>query len=286
MSGENKIKVLIVKPEEKPYAEEIDCNLETFQSIVGGNIEDVYIESGTVLICHEEGKLLGLTPNRVIGNDVICGTFFLAGDDGGEELVSLSDEKIEKYTEELKEGISYYDDITDNKNKEFIKNLNGFLVGKDFDMYKLAKSYDTEDKQYAKDVLREMHRIFVKTYETDCIDEIEDGDSDFLYVPAVIRSIDTGKTCIGLVYLDRTSSGEHWDTIYMTKFGIISQSDAQDNEIAINEMKSYMPYTYWYTPEYEGDIHVNKQKMPDDIKEMLDYAVTEEQTQSMNMDSM
>ena len=286
MSTENKIKVLIVKPEEKPYAEEIDCNLKTFQNIVGGNIQDVYIERGTVLVCHEEGKLLGLTPNRVIGNDVICGTFFLAGDDGGEEFVSLSDEKIEKYTEELKEGISYYDDITDNKNKEFIKNLNGFLGGNDFDMYKLAKSYDTEDKQYAKDVLREMHRIFVKTYETDCIDEIEDGDSDFLYVPAVIRSIDTGKTCIGLVYLDRTSSGEHWDTIYMTKFGIISQSDAQDNEIAINEMKSYMPYTYWYTPEYDGDIHVNKQKMPDDIKEMLDYAVTEEQTQSMNMDSM
>ena len=286
MSGENKIKVLIVKPEEKPYAEEIDCNLETFQSIVGGNIEEVYIESGTVLICHEEGKLLGLTPNRVIGNDVICGTFFLAGDDGGEELVTFSDEKIEKYTEEFKEGISYYDDITDNKNKEFIKKLNGFLVGKDFEMSKLAKSYETEDKQYAKDVLREMHRIFVQTYETDCIDEIDDFDNDFLYVPAVIRSIDTGKACIGLVYLDRTSSGEHWDTAYMTKFGIISQSDAHDNEMAINEMKSYMPYTYWYTPEYEGDIHVNKQKMPDDIKEMLDYAVTEEQTQSMNMDSM
>lgn len=115
MSGENKIKVLIVKPEEKPYAEEIDCKLETFQSIVGGNIEEVYIESGTVLICHEEGKLLGLTPNRVIGNDVICGTFFLAGDDGGEELVSLSDEKIEKYTEELKEGISYYDESVSPK---------------------------------------------------------------------------------------------------------------------------------------------------------------------------
>lgn len=286
MSGGNKIKVLIVKPEEKPYTEEIDCNLESFQKIVGGNIEDVFIESETVLVCHEEGKLLGLTPNRVIGNDVICGTFFLAGDDGGEELVSLSDEKIEKYTEELKEGISYYDDITDNKNKEFIKNLNSFLVGKDFEMSKLVKSYDTADKQYAKDVLREMHRIFVQTYETDCIDEIEDGDSDFLYVPAVIRSIDTGKTCIGLVYLDRTSSGEHWDTVYMTKYGIISQSDPQDNEVAINEMKSYMPYNYWYTPEYEGDIHVNKQKAPKDIKEMLDYAVTEEQTQSMNMDSM
>lgn len=286
MSGENKIKVLVVKPEEKPYTEEIDCNLEAFQKIVGGNIEDVFIESETVLVCHEEGKLLGLTPNRVIGNDVICGTFFLAGYDGGEELTSLSDEKIEKYTAEFKEGISYYDDITDNKNKNFIQNLNRFLVGKDFDMYKLSKSYETEDKQYAKDVLREMHKIFVETYETDCIDEIDDTVNDFLYVPAVIKSIDTGKTCIGLVYLDRTSSGEHWDTVYMTKFGIISQSDPKDNEFVINEMKSFMPYNYWYTPEYEGDIHVNKQNAPKDIKEMLDYAVTEEQTQSMNMDSM
>ena len=168
----------------------------------------------------------------------------------------------------------------------FIQNLNRFLVGKDFDMYKLSKSYETEDKQYAKDVLREMHKIFVETYETDCIDEIDDAENDFLYIPAVIKSIDTGKTCIGLVHLDRTSSGEHWDTVYMTKFGIISQSDPKDNEFVINEMKSFMPYNYWYTPEYEGDIHVNKQKLPKDIKEMLDYAVTEEQTQSMNMDSM
>ena len=47
-----------------------------------------------------------------------------------------------------------------------------------------------------------------------------------------------------------------------------------------------MPYEYWYTTEYEGDIHVNKQKIPKEIKEMLDYATAEEQTQSLNMGSM
>ena len=278
-----KIKVLVVKPKEKPYAEEIDCNLETFQEIVGGNIQDVFIEDEAVLVCHEEGKLLGLTPNRVIGDDVICGTFFIAGYDGGEELTSLSDEKIEKYTAEFKEGISYYEDTSDNKNKNFIHNLNMFLDSKDFDIYKLSESYDTEDMQYAKDVLREMHNIFVQSYGTDCIDEIDDSNIDFLYAPAVIRSIDTGKTCIGLVYLDRTSSGEHWDTVYMTKFGIISQSCTGYNETVKNEMKSYMPYTYWYTPEYDSDIHVDKQKTPKEVKEMIDYAVKEEHTQSMEM---
>ena len=57
MSGENKIKVLVVKPEEKPYTEEIDCNLEAFQKIVGGPVQDRFIDDNTVVVCHEEGKL-------------------------------------------------------------------------------------------------------------------------------------------------------------------------------------------------------------------------------------
>ena len=282
MSESSRIRVLIVKPEEKPYVEEIDCELESFQKIVGGDIEEVSLESDTKLVCNGEGKINGLTPNRLIGDDIICGTFFLAGYDGGEELVSLSDEKIEKYQEKLKEGFMFCDETAD-KNKQFISKLNRFLADNDFDFSALGESYETEDKQYAMDILRDLHRIFVDTYGTDCIDDIADGDEGFLYVPAIIKAIDTGKICIGLVYLDRHSSGEHWDTIYMTKHGIIDHMNPPLNQDAINEIKSYLPYHYWYTPEYAGDIHVNKRTMPQDIKEMLEYAVTEEQTPSMDM---
>lgn len=42
----------------------------------------------------EEGRLLGLPENRF----GICGTFFVAGDDGGEDFVSLSREQVEFLT--------------------------------------------------------------------------------------------------------------------------------------------------------------------------------------------
>lgn len=71
------------------------------QDIVGGLIEYTRVDNDerTLLICNEEGKLLGLDWNREIGNkDVIAGTFLLVGDDPdiGEDR-SLTDEQVEKY---------------------------------------------------------------------------------------------------------------------------------------------------------------------------------------------
>ena len=43
----------------------------------------------------------------------------------------------------------------------------------------------------------------------------------------------------------------------------------------------------WYTPDYDGDIHSNRDYAPDDVKALIDYAREEmEQTQGMNMDGM
>lgn len=99
------MKVLIVKPNEEPFAEEIDGSLQSMQAIVGGYIQAVYLFDGerSVLVCNEEGKLDGLAPNRPLhdskGNitDIICGDFFIAGD-GEEDFVSLTDEQVDKYT--------------------------------------------------------------------------------------------------------------------------------------------------------------------------------------------
>ena len=41
--------------------------------------------------------------NRCVGHDIIAGTFFIAGDDGGEELISLNEEQIKEYTEKFYE---------------------------------------------------------------------------------------------------------------------------------------------------------------------------------------
>lgn len=95
------IRVLIVEPNKLPYEKIIPNRLKDKQDIVGGLIEYTRVDNDerTLLICNEEGKLLGLDWNREIGNkDVIAGNFLLVGDDPdiGEDR-SLTDEQVEKY---------------------------------------------------------------------------------------------------------------------------------------------------------------------------------------------
>ena len=102
---EEKIKVLVVEPMEKPYVKEMDNSLEAMQAIVGGFIETVYpFEDPVVLVCNDEGKLDGLPFNRALKDDdgetydIIQGNFFIAGL-GEEDFDSLPDDMIEKYTD-------------------------------------------------------------------------------------------------------------------------------------------------------------------------------------------
>ena len=99
------MKVLVVEPMTKPYVKEINGSLEEMQAIVGGYIEGVYCFPDVVLVCNDEGKLLGLPFNRALRYedtgevyDIVCGTFFIAGL-GEEDFDSLTDEQIEKYTD-------------------------------------------------------------------------------------------------------------------------------------------------------------------------------------------
>lgn len=91
-----KIKILIVEPTLDPYVKEIENTLEKKQKIVGGLIEFVEIEDDIDLICNEKGKIYNLPMNRIIKNDIICGTFIIAGQKNGESI-SLKDEQIKKY---------------------------------------------------------------------------------------------------------------------------------------------------------------------------------------------
>ena len=74
------IEVLFKKPNRHPKKVTIENSLEAMQRLVGGNIEVVQLYDA-LLVCNEEGKLKGLEPNVVIGDDTICGSFFIAGDD-------------------------------------------------------------------------------------------------------------------------------------------------------------------------------------------------------------
>lgn len=93
---EKKIRVLIVEPRKEPYVKEIDNTLEEKHKIVGGLIEFVELEETVDLICNDEGKMNNLEMNRIITNDIICGTFIICGQKDGYSI-SLTDKKIEKY---------------------------------------------------------------------------------------------------------------------------------------------------------------------------------------------
>ena len=63
--------------------------------MVGGHIEPFGMDE-VIAIVNEEGKILGLEPNRRYGNDILVGNIVIVGD-GEEEFISLTEEQIKKY---------------------------------------------------------------------------------------------------------------------------------------------------------------------------------------------
>ena len=92
---------LIVYPKEKPQLIDIQGKLEELQRLVGGTIDiiDPY-EDDIILIFNDDGKLLGMPPNRRI-NDWITlhGPFLICGRDLYGNTIGLSDEQIKRYSE-------------------------------------------------------------------------------------------------------------------------------------------------------------------------------------------
>jgi hypothetical protein len=98
---QRKLNVLYIEPNKLPEKRTIKNTLEEKQKLVNGSIEYTYLSDSNdiAIVCNDEGKILGLPPNRDIGHDVICGNFFIVGDDPelGEDR-SLTEEQIEKYS--------------------------------------------------------------------------------------------------------------------------------------------------------------------------------------------
>ena len=104
------MRILLIEPERPAVEKEIDGSLRSMQEIVGGTIQAVYPFADPVaLICNDEGKLLGLLPNRALYDDdtgraydVVVGTFFICGAPTGvENFTSLTNEQVEKYKEKF-----------------------------------------------------------------------------------------------------------------------------------------------------------------------------------------
>ena len=102
---EEEIRVLKVEPMDPPKLVSLKNDLDSLQKAVSigapeqGLIELVHIEDNVYCLGNEEAKIIGLPPNRYLGNDIICGTFYVVGDDEEGNLASLTPEQIEKYSE-------------------------------------------------------------------------------------------------------------------------------------------------------------------------------------------
>ena len=107
---DEKIKVLALLPMELPKEIELDNTLEAMQKFVDGNIECLtFYDSGSevILVCNDEGKLLGLTLNRPLwdGADVLAGPGFLSRCDNEGDLTSLPQSAMDFYKEKFRANI-------------------------------------------------------------------------------------------------------------------------------------------------------------------------------------
>ena len=97
--------VLKIMPGRKPEQIEIPHTLDAMQYLVCGSIQAIYpYEDNVALVCNEEGKLLGMEPNRAVYDeetgdilDIISGTFFICGL-GKEDFCSLTAQQLERYS--------------------------------------------------------------------------------------------------------------------------------------------------------------------------------------------
>jgi len=113
---DKRIRVVLVEAGKPPYVKTIRNSIESLQKAVGGDIQMLGLSVGETLVCNDEGKLLGLDGNRRVGNDIIAGTFFIAGDNEDGELVSLNDEQVYRYTQML---IYLYSATADKENPTY-----------------------------------------------------------------------------------------------------------------------------------------------------------------------
>ena len=117
------IKVLMVRPQEKPQMKEVESTQQIEQDI-GGSVEikTPFDEKNVVMICNADAEVKRQTMNRALFSDkklrniteIISGTFIIAGIDDGGEFVSLTEQQIEKFFARFQKGEEFLFDEDGN----------------------------------------------------------------------------------------------------------------------------------------------------------------------------
>ena len=122
------IKVLMVEPGKHPKVVTLKDNLDSLQKAVSigaeyqGLIEFVSLGNDDCIMCNEEGKLIGLEGNRRLGCDILVGVFYVMSENDEGELLSLTEEKIQYYSQ-----LFWVPEVFDQA--EIEATIGGFWVG-------------------------------------------------------------------------------------------------------------------------------------------------------------
>ena len=156
--------------------------------------------------------------------------------------------------------------------EEFVRSVNENVI-RHINWRDLSHEYKKRDLNYATEILKQMHQEYVKTYGISYAVR----NMGFVTFPAVIQGKD-GVIYPGLVDLDLQSSGEHYGSSLITPFGVVNHNDSMTEKEA-EIMKTVIPYNYWYTVFFDGDIHVDNDHVPFEVEQMLESATeTPEET--------
>jgi hypothetical protein len=103
----DEIRVVVKKPNEQAIIKCVVDDLSTWQRLVGGYIEVVPYDDylNILVICNEEGKLEGLSPNIVYYNDILVGTIVFVSSNEEGDFVGLNDEQILYVMRTLKDKV-------------------------------------------------------------------------------------------------------------------------------------------------------------------------------------
>ena len=173
-AGSGKISVLLVEPDRYPRMIEIDDTLEAMQAVVGGDIEEYMpFEDEVAIVCHEEGKLIGLPPNRAVYAEPetveltyseLADRFRNAESEGKKHLTGYIVFSQESFNKPYDERSRTY--VVSSDNKAFKAGLGGYSIygscldGSDpcvrLDGYMRGENAWKIEKCYLKEASREM----------------------------------------------------------------------------------------------------------------------------------
>ena len=159
-------------------------------------------------------------------------------------------------------------DMDNDKMNLYVDYINKNVLPK-INYDRLQADYGTEEKAYAKSVLNALHKGVGEVYGTEVFGRETAGG--YVLLPGVVQSKATRNLCVALLELDLQSSGEHCGTDFLIRYGCINQFEEEmPGNVRQFLHEQYGSYDYCYTAVLTDDIHVDKSRLPQAMKEMLD----------------